>query len=275
MLHRINDYRYIRRHPEEVACVVGKAHLLDTFDWHNPIVFGSSVFAHPLADPDLLTRKPVKRILVPGEWMPRMFEPYYESAVVAWPVGIDTDLWKPHEHRSGVLDFLIYNKIHWDYERQSSAILEPIRRVLASRNLTFVEIQYGRYEETEYQRLLQCVRGMITLGEHETQGIAYLQGLSSGVPILAWDRGGYWQDPEYYPHRVQFGPVTSVPYWDERCGERFRDAEAFPARLDEFLTKLGEQVYKPREYILENLTLEQCARHYLRIIDDVRQGIES
>ncbi len=175
MLHRINDYRYIRRHPEEVACVVGKAHVLDTFDWHNPIIFGSSVFAHPLADPDLLTRKPVKRILVPGEWMRRMFEPYYGSAVVAWPVGIDTDLWKPREERTEVLDFLIYNKIHWDYERQSSAILEPIRGALASRNLTFTEIQYGNYQEAEYHRLLQRVRGIITLGEHEPHVIAYLQ----------------------------------------------------------------------------------------------------
>ena len=43
---------------------------------------------------------------------------------------------------------------------------------------------------------------MIFLCEHETQGIAYQQALSRNVPILAWDRGGDWQDPTYYPERV-------------------------------------------------------------------------
>ena len=68
---------------------------------------------------------------------------------------------------------------------------------------------------------------MIFLCEHETQGIAYQQALSCGVPILAWDRGGFWQDPEFYPHRVKFAPVSSVPYWDDRCGIKFASIEEF------------------------------------------------
>ena len=35
---------------------------------------------------------------------------------------------------------------------------------------------------------------MVFLCEHENQDIAYQQALACGVPILAWDRGGYWQD---------------------------------------------------------------------------------
>jgi hypothetical protein len=54
-----------------------------------------------------------------------------------------------------------------------------------------------------------------------TQGIAYQQALSCGVPILARDRGGHSQDPSYYPHKVIFSLVTSVPYSDGRCGRRF------------------------------------------------------
>ncbi len=37
-----------------------------------------------------------------------------------------------------------------------------------------------------------------------------------------------WPGLSYYPYRVRFSPVTSVPYWDCRCDEKFtnfRDAE--------------------------------------------------
>jgi hypothetical protein len=102
---------------------------------------------------------------------------------------------------------------------------------------------------------------MIFLCEHETQGIAYQQALACGIPILAWDRGGYWQDPSFYPHQVKFGPVTSVPYWDERCGRKFTNVADFPENLSQFWASLD--CYRPRDYILENLTLEICAQEYL------------
>jgi glycosyltransferase involved in cell wall biosynthesis len=40
---------------------------------------------------------------------------------------------------------------------------------------------------------------MVFLCEHETQGFAYQQALSCGVPIIAWDRGGLLQDPKLLP----------------------------------------------------------------------------
>jgi hypothetical protein len=111
---------------------------------------------------------------------------------------------------------------------------------------------------------------MIFLCEHETQGIAYQQALSSDVPIFAWDRGGPWQDPSYYPHKVVFGPVTSVPYWDERCGMKFADVHAFRDKWEEFWDGIKSGRFAPRNYILENLTLEKCARRYIDIAESVR-----
>src|SRR5216683_2141799 len=107
---------------------------------------------------------------------------------------------------------------------------------------------------------------MIFLCEHETQGLAYQEALSSGVPVLAWDRGGDWRDPSYFP-RVRFGPVSSVPYWDERCGERFESEVDFRDRLDLFFEKLRSSQYRPRDFILENLTLDLAARNYCRLVE--------
>jgi hypothetical protein len=110
---------------------------------------------------------------------------------------------------------------------------------------------------------------MIFLCEHETQGIAYQQALACGVPILAWDKGGPWQDPAYYPGRVVFEPVTSVPYWDERCGRRFSGSLDVAGSWDLFWEDVVAGRLHPREYVLDNLTLERCARAYLEIARDL------
>ena len=59
--------------------------------------------------------------------------------------------------------------------------------------------------------------------------------------------------------------VTSVPYWDERCGLKFRDAKDFEARWSTFWEGVGAGRFNPRDYVLENLTLERCSGAYARI----------
>ncbi len=259
--YRVNDYRYIERHPDELACIIGKHHVLNRGSWRNPIMFGAAVHSHPFSDPHLLKRLPVRKVLVPGEWVRQMWEPYYGDAVVAWPVGIDTESWKPDSGTEKTFDFLLYDKVRWEHQKFEGTLLEPIRQELRRRGLTCSELRYGYYREEVFRSRLSACRAMIFVCEHETQGIAYQQALACGVPILAWDRGGYWQDPEFYPRQVRFGPVTSVPYWDERCGRTFLDAAEFSAQLGQFWTDLTH--YSARDYILQNLTLEICARKYL------------
>lgn len=259
--YRINGYRHIEQHLEELACIIGKPHVLNKLRWRNPIIFGAAVYSHPLSDPDLLNRLPVRRVLVPGEWMRKMCEPYYGEAVGAWPVGIDTESWMWDRDTRKTYDFLIYDKVRWEHEKYEASLIDPIRQELRRRGFTYSEIRYGYYEEEAFRERLRSCKAMIFLCEHETQGIAYQQALACGLPILAWDRGGYWQDPEFYPHRVKFAPVTSVPYWDERCGRKFAHLAEFSEQLSEFWANLAN--YSPRDYILQNLTLEICARKYL------------
>jgi len=277
--YRVNDYHHAQKNPDELACIIGKPHVLDKIKWQNPILFGAAVCSHPLDDPDLLKRLPVRKVLVPGEWMRKMCEPYWGDKVLAWPVGVDTELWKPEdggpkaehgERMAGggkTVDFLIYNKVRWEHDRYEAELIQPIRYELKRRDLSFKEIRYGFYREEDFHALLMRSKAMIFLCEHETQGIAYQQALSCGVPILAWDRGGFWQDPEFYPHRVKFEPVSSVPYWDDRCGLKFQNVGQFSDRLGEFVDKQRRGDFQPRDYILGNLTLEKCATNYLALAE--------
>src|SRR6202012_1312204 len=37
--YRFNDFKYARKHPEEMVCIIGKPHLLFEMKWKNPIIF--------------------------------------------------------------------------------------------------------------------------------------------------------------------------------------------------------------------------------------------
>ena len=271
--YRVNDYRYIQQHPEEVACIVGKPHILDKIKWKNPILFGAAVFSHPSDDLELLNRLSISQILVPGEWMRKMCEPYWGDKVLTWPVGIDTDQWELVPIDGKDIDILLYDKIRWEHDPYENELIAPIKSCLEQRGLKIEVIRYGSYREEEFHSLLGRSKAMVFLCEHETQGIAYQQALSCGVPSLAWERGGFWQDPSYFPHKVKFAPVSSVPYWDDRCGIKFKDITEFPTKLQEFLDKLARKQFAPRDYILENLTLEKCARRYVEIWDEVQESL--
>lgn len=263
--YRFNDYRHLKTHPEEIACIIGKPQLLFERKWSNPVLFGAGVFSHPLDCPDLFDKYPVvKHCLVAGPWMQKMFEPYYGPAVTAWPTGIDTEKWQPFSGNK-ILDFLIYDKIRWEYGYYAENLLKPLQNLLTQKCLSYQTIRYGHYHPEELAAKLKIAKAVIFLCEHETQGLAYQQILSTGTPVLAWDRGGFWRDPVYYPHKVKFGPVSSVPYWDDRCGLKFTGIKEFKSCLEDFMERNHKQQFNPRAYILENLSLKHCARRFIEI----------
>jgi hypothetical protein len=270
--YRVNDYRYAQRHPDELICIIGKPFVLDKFDWKNPIVFGASGYSHPIDDVYLPSRRQVRKILVPGAWCRAMFQLHWGELIEVWPVGIDTDHWAPVPLSEKTVDILLYDKVRWRHDTFEGTLIGPIRETLRQAGRSLQEIRYGHYREEEFQAALRRCRAMVFLCEHETQGIAYQQALSCNVPIFAWDRGGWWQDPAYYPDHVQFGPVSSVPYWDDRCGQTFLNAEEFAAGWQAFWVKAVTDRFSPRELIMEELTLESCARNYLRIVEQCSAG---
>lgn len=272
--YRFNDYKYIKNHPEEIACIVGKPHLLDDHIWQNPIVFGAGIFSHPISYPNLLTKHPnIKKVLVPGPWVRNMFTPYYgDEIVVSWPVGIDTEKWKPTENTKSV-EFLVYSKFLWDKEKNKLNFLRPILDILEHNKLSYEVITYGNYTHQSLTQGLERCNNAIFLCEHESQGMAYQQILSANVPILAWDREDVWLDPSFYPDKVKFSPTSSVPFWDKNCGVKFKNLQDFEMQLNLFLDKKTQGLFNPRAYILENLSLEKCAQHYFDIVTAVDENL--
>ncbi|MUG94046.1 glycosyltransferase family 1 protein [Scytonema sp. UIC 10036] len=245
---------------------------LNGYNQRNPIVAGIGLMTHPSEWPNLCEQYPVVRYLQHSHWANEVYKPYFGHRCTIWPVGIDTETWCSTHSESKSIDFLIYNKIMWNYDQRNLDLLEPICRILTQKKLSFEQLRYGFYHPQDYRQALKRCRAMIFLCEHESQGLAYQECLSSDIPILAWDRGECL-DPNRFKWGMPHIPATSVPYWDERCGVKFKDIHEFPIRLGEFLEKLNSQQFSPRNYILENLTLEKCARHYLEILNQVQKSI--
>jgi hypothetical protein len=266
--YRFNDFSYIKKNPNELACVIGKPQVLEKIGVNSPILFGAGVFSHPIDDLNLLIRYPnIRKILLPGDWMRDMFNPYYPNMVESWPVGIDTDKWQINE-LSNKNKILIYYKIRWDNELINSTLFDPIKSFFENSQLEYDVIKYGHYSPNELFEKLRSSSSVIFLCEHETQGIAYQQILSCNIPIFAWDRGGHWSDPSYFP-TIKYSPVSSVPYWDNRCGDKFKNFEEFKSKWQLFQKSVANNFYSPRDYIQENLSLEISTKQYLSIVKKI------
>jgi glycosyltransferase involved in cell wall biosynthesis len=267
--YRINDYRRIRKSPNELACVIGKPHVLAKIPRETPILFGTAGYGHPVDDSAVVIRHNICAVLAPALWVKELYDAHWPGMTKVWPCGIDTDLWRPNADVSKDIDVLIYDKIRWRRDELMPPLLRELHAATNALGLRTETIRYGSYRETEFQRKVERSRAMVFLCEHESQGFALQQTLATDVPVLAWDRGGYWQDPNYYPHRVLGGPVTSVPYWDDRCGDKFIGSGDLKAEFDLFWRKVLDRCFRPRELIVETLTLEQRARAYLDIVDSI------
>jgi glycosyltransferase involved in cell wall biosynthesis len=266
--YRTNDYRHMRANRDELACLIGKPHILKRFDPSTPLLFGSSIYNHPIDDEHLPSRHNVRQVLVPSAWVQRMFSVMWPGLVTVWPIGIDVERWRPAPSAKKDIDILVYDKIIRNRAAVENALVQPLLDELRRRGLAVEHLRYGSYLEDEFHVLSRRTRGMIYLSRHETQGIALEQMLAADVPVLVWDPGGDWQTLEYLLRGVRFGPVTSVPYWDDRCGVKFTSTKDLAAALDTFWTAVNAGRFSPRQMILDNhLTLEESAGAYVALVD--------
>lgn len=254
------------RSEDRVAILGLGRRCLDGYDRPNPIVAGIGLMTHPSEWPTLCIDYPVVRYLQHSAWCDAVYRPYFGDRCAIWPVGIDTTRWQPDPAMAKTIDFLIYDKIHWDRPRREVELLAPLRTELARLGCTSETFRYGSYQPAAYRAALQRCRAMIFLSAHESQGIAAEEAMSAGVPLFAWDPG-FLEDPDRFQWGQPLIPTTSVPYFDSRCGMTFRDATEFTTRLPEFLHRARASAFAPRDYILEHLTLEKCSRHFVEIVD--------
>ncbi len=257
----VNDSALALANPEFPIGICGFNHVLDVW-LPNPVVLGPGLMDHPKQFPDLFSDPRYRSFIVLCDWMRDLFAHVYDTGrLVPWFGGISVHDWPDTPNTAKDVDVLVYDKIRWYRDYLVPAFREPLLSELTRRGLSFEVVRYGHYTHSQYRKMLERSRTMLFLCEHETQGMAYQEALASNVPVLAWDQG-FWLDPNRKRWEAEPVRATSVPYFSEACGERFRGLEDFSSVLDRFWSRLGS--YDPRSYVARALSPALSADLYLR-----------
>lgn len=268
--HRLHS-RYVRpRRGAMIGILNAPIRIARRLVQDHECLIGPGVLTMPEEWPDMFRGTKALWYLQACEWQGDVFRRIFQDRVKIWPVGIDTDSLAPSPKDVKVVDFLVYDKRRWPDKEPALSLLEPLLACLERKKLSWRILRYGKYPKpgkrgaSVLHEMARQARAMLFLCENETQGIAYNEVLSLNVPILAWDQG-FWMDPVRKKYGLEKVPATSVPYWDNRCGLKFKGPEDFEAALDQFLQLLSGNRFQPRKYVLENLDLKEKTLEYLSL----------
>lgn len=258
---RVNDFATAAAMPGYPIGIAGYPTVLDAVTLTNPAIFGPGDFGMPADAVAVASQERMKLLIQPSEWFRDYYRPSCGEKVVTWFAGIDTDEWADTSACAKTVDVLIYDKIRWYRDTRVPAVLDRLTAHLDSHGLSYRILRYGYHHRTMFADALKASRSLAFLCEHETQGLAYQEALAANVPVFAWDEGEF-VDPQL---KIAASPglkVSSVPYFDDRCGARFRLAGLEP-QFDAFWAGLGG--YRPREYVVHELGMTTSAAAYLAL----------
>jgi hypothetical protein len=177
-----------------------------------------------------------------------------------WPTGIDTEVHTPST--GGKNTVLIYFKQRFPEE------LKAVQDILDRKKIPYRFIIYGRYRHEDYVKMLESTRYIIWIGRQESQGIALEEALAMNIPILIWDisKVGHWltskREMAYFiKQENDYTDTTTAPYFDQTCGIKVQNMQEMVRALDTM--ESSWHTYRPREFILRNLSLEKQARDFV------------
>lgn len=265
---RVNDFRAALAHPDQPIGLCGFPSVIDRVRLPNPYVFGPGDYGAD-ARARRVGADPKARILTqPSQWAVEYNRQWVSDKGAVYFAGIDTNDWPDTTDRPKSIDVLVYDKIRWHRDTRERTVLKTCLEALEARGLTYTVLRYGDHHVSAFRRAVEASRTLLFLCEHETQGLAYQEALSSGLPVLAWDEGVLVN-----PFELARAPaglkVSSVPYFDARCGLTFTLPE-FERTLDAFWAQ--RSAFRPRDYVADSLSLEQSGRLYIRLLEAAAAG---
>ncbi len=237
--------------------------LYDVNRFRGEVLLGPNLTVLPQYLPRGL-RKGRFKYLMPSHWSSCMWAMagFPSDRLRIWSVGIDGDEFTPRDC-SMAEEVLVYFKPRFEFE------LRHARDALERSGLRYSIIRYGSYSEEDFKRRLSRTKWCLWIGRPETQGIALQEVLACNVPVLVWDaKTMFFNEPLPcgFPSGYAFLPATSAPLFSSAAGVRISCAsELLPGirQIEDTWRLLG-----PRQYVLEELSLERSARTFLAAFDN-------
>lgn len=171
-------------------------------------------------------------------------------------------------------DYSVFNKegdrILVYYKSRTPDDLNFLISFLDKKSDKYDLIKYGSYKENDYQNKLNNCKFVIWLGAHESQGFALQSVMCKNIPLLVWGvklrSQQYNCQPEFLKVKSE---VSTVPYWDNTCGELFFNKEELESSYNKLRNNLDS--YNPRQFIIDNLSVEKCSERFLKILNEMNE----
>lgn len=203
---------------------------------------------------DVITAKEIDCYLVNSDWTYKAYTddaPQLKQNCKIWAAGVDTNYWTPNQPKDQD-QVLIYQK------NAPHHLLTAINNILSENHYNAHIMSYGEYQHSEFLENLKKSKFAVFLSQFESQGIALAEAWSTDVPTLVWN-----------PDKADFDgktlSVSSAPYLSKDTGLFFSDEYQFRCLLNEINCCLNG--FKPREWVIGNMSDQVCAHHLLQIID--------
>ena len=226
------------------------------------IVAGPNLVVLPSEGSEVLTQATIGRILVPSEWVRRMWckdLPEIASKVSVWSSGVDYDYWSPIEdpgrRHFGALQVLVYMKA-------SSAPVASVLSMLQDCNFSFSIIEYGRYRPCQFRNHLRRSDLVLYLGGSESQGLALHEAWATDVPTFVFlPTQQRVRVPDGRELNLTGEEFSSAPYLTDARGAFWSTTE----ELEALLAGFKPTGFCPRQSSFDEFSLESSAVRYLKM----------
>ena len=204
----------------------------------------------------IIASKEIDLVITPSEPIVALYSldrPNLKQKIVKWPAGVDHIYWSPDKILQNKKQILIY-------EKQAKGPVGPILPYLSflvSLGFTVKIIKYGEYHHGDYLNLLRQSILMVGFVTDESQGIAWAEAWSVDVPTFIWESNTtICRGREY--------SSLTAPYLNSQNGIYFKDLEDFKKKFTLWIN--GQFKFSPRNWLLENMTDEICAKKLMSLI---------
>uniref|UniRef100_A0AB39JBT8 Glycosyltransferase n=1 Tax=Florenciella sp. virus SA2 TaxID=3240092 RepID=A0AB39JBT8_9VIRU len=174
--------------------------------------------------------------------------------VKSFPFPVEIDLFEPNQEQLKENVFVMF-------KHRKPEELRFVENYLNNNKVLYKTFRYRGYKQEDYIEYLKTCKYGIWIGRHESQGFALEESLSCNVPLLVWNVTNMRQQHGWNGCPDVYG--ITIPYWSKTCGEYFYKEDEFEKTYNKFLKNLDS--YNPREFILNNLSVKQCAENFDKI----------
>jgi hypothetical protein len=182
--------------------------------------------------------------------------------LVSLPFPVDVDLFKPdndiiYNNKKKIMIYIKQRK-----EEDYLYIIKYLENLYDKNNIKIFNYD-DKYNEVDFIETLKDTKFCIWIGRHESQGFALEETLALNVPILVFNVKNMGQE-KGFENNYEYLQInaTTIPYWNEYCGEYFTDLNEFENIFQIFIKNIINGYYKPREFIINNLSPTSIFKKY-------------